>query len=51
MPVLPQWLAKPSVVQRDIKQNLVSIHDVPGLHPRLAKKLEANKVQSFFPGS
>ncbi|KAM5192563.1 ATP-dependent RNA helicase DDX51 [Mantella aurantiaca] len=49
LPVLPQWLAKPSVVHREIKQNLVPIQDVPGLHPRLAKKLEANKVQSFFP--
>ncbi|XP_072271698.1 ATP-dependent RNA helicase DDX51 [Pyxicephalus adspersus] len=49
MPVLPQWLTKPSLVNRDIKQNLVPIHDVSGLHPRLAKKLEANKVQSFFP--
>ncbi|CAI9535392.1 unnamed protein product [Staurois parvus] len=49
MPVLPQWLAKPSLVHREIKQNLVSIHDVPGLHRRLANKLEANKMNSFFP--
>ncbi|XP_073485303.1 ATP-dependent RNA helicase DDX51 [Aquarana catesbeiana] len=49
MPVLPQWLAKPSVVHKEIKQNLVSIPDVPGLHPRLALKLKANKVHSLFP--
>ncbi|XP_069820165.1 ATP-dependent RNA helicase DDX51 [Dendropsophus ebraccatus] len=49
LPVLPQWLAKPNLVQRDIKQNLVSIHDIPGLHPNLLKRLEANKVKSFFP--
>ncbi|XP_068098660.1 ATP-dependent RNA helicase DDX51 [Hyperolius riggenbachi] len=49
MPVLPQWLAKPSLVHKDIKQNLIAIHDVPGLHPKLAKKLEANKVKTFFP--
>ncbi|KAM9330843.1 ATP-dependent RNA helicase DDX51 [Gastrophryne carolinensis] len=49
LPVLPQWLAKPNLVHKDIKQNLVPIHDVHGLHPKLAKKLEANKVTSFFP--
>ncbi|XP_053557945.1 ATP-dependent RNA helicase DDX51 isoform X1 [Bombina bombina] len=49
MPVLPQWLAKPNLVHKDIKQNLVPIQDVPGLHPKILKKLEANKVKSFFP--
>ncbi|KAM3937271.1 ATP-dependent RNA helicase DDX51 [Leptodactylus fuscus] len=49
LPVLPQWLSKPSLVQKDIKQNLVSVHDVPGLDPNIIKKLENNKVKSFFP--
>ncbi|KAM4810367.1 ATP-dependent RNA helicase DDX51 [Rhinophrynus dorsalis] len=49
LPFLPEWLAQPSVVQKDIKHNLVPIHDVPGLHPKILKKLEANKVMSFFP--
>ncbi|KAG9487425.1 hypothetical protein GDO78_007331 [Eleutherodactylus coqui] len=49
LPVLPQWLAKPNLVQKDIKQNLVSIHDVPYLKPNMLKKMEANKVKSFFP--
>ncbi|KAM8961236.1 ATP-dependent RNA helicase DDX51 [Pelodytes ibericus] len=48
-PVLPQWLSQPNLVQRDIKQNLVPIQDVPGLNPKIIKKLEANKVKSFFP--
>uniref|UniRef100_A0A8C5LJH6 ATP-dependent RNA helicase n=1 Tax=Leptobrachium leishanense TaxID=445787 RepID=A0A8C5LJH6_9ANUR len=48
-PVLPHWLSQPNLVQRDIKQNLVPIEDVPGLHSKLVKKLEANKVKSFFP--
>ncbi|XP_072001293.1 ATP-dependent RNA helicase DDX51 [Engystomops pustulosus] len=49
LPFLPLWLAKPSLVQKDIKQNLVSIHDVPGIDPNIKKRLEANNVKSFFP--
>ncbi|KAG8455874.1 hypothetical protein GDO86_001895 [Hymenochirus boettgeri] len=49
LPVLPQWLAQPSLVQNNIKQNLVSIYDVPGLHPKILKKLEANNIKTFFP--
>ncbi|XP_056387180.1 ATP-dependent RNA helicase DDX51 [Hyla sarda] len=49
LPVLPQWLAKPNLVHKDIKQNLVSIHDIPGLGPNILKRLQANKVKMFFP--
>ncbi|KAG8597199.1 hypothetical protein GDO81_002189 [Engystomops pustulosus] len=49
LPFLPLWLAKPSLVQKDIKQNLVSIHDVPCIDPNIKKRLEANNVKSFFP--
>ncbi|KAM4053682.1 ATP-dependent RNA helicase DDX51 [Anomaloglossus baeobatrachus] len=49
LPVLPQWLAKPNLVQKDIRQNLISIHDIPCLAPRMLKRLETNKVKSFFP--
>ncbi|XP_069475999.1 ATP-dependent RNA helicase DDX51 [Ambystoma mexicanum] len=47
--VLPHWLSHPSLIQKDIKQHLVPIHDVPGIHPKLLKKLQANQIQSFFP--
>lgn len=47
--VLPQWLAQPDVIQRDIKNNLIPISEVPGICPTLLKKLEANGIQSFFP--
>uniref|UniRef100_H3ASF2 ATP-dependent RNA helicase n=1 Tax=Latimeria chalumnae TaxID=7897 RepID=H3ASF2_LATCH len=47
--VLPHWLAQPKLVHKDIKQNLVLIHQVPGIHPRLLKKLEGNGIRSFFP--
>ncbi|XP_076209298.1 ATP-dependent RNA helicase DDX51 [Aptenodytes patagonicus] len=48
-PFLPQWLAQPKLVQKRIKDNLVPIRDVPGIHPRLLKKLQMNGIESFFP--
>lgn len=48
--VLPHWLAKPDMVQRDISQNLVPISEVHGICPHLLKKLESNRIQHFFPG-
>ncbi|KFW71900.1 ATP-dependent RNA helicase DDX51, partial [Pygoscelis adeliae] len=50
-PFLPQWLAQPKLVQKRIKDNLVPIRDVPGIHPRLLKKLQMNGIESFFPGT
>uniref|UniRef100_A0A3B3QH71 ATP-dependent RNA helicase n=1 Tax=Paramormyrops kingsleyae TaxID=1676925 RepID=A0A3B3QH71_9TELE len=47
--VLPQWLAKPDMVQRDISQNLVPISEVQGICPHLLKKLDSNGIQHFFP--
>ncbi|XP_035291618.1 ATP-dependent RNA helicase DDX51 isoform X1 [Anguilla anguilla] len=47
--VLPQWLAQPDVVQKDIKKNLVPVVDIPGICPRLLKKLETNGIKHFFP--
>ncbi|KAK2522953.1 Ddx51 [Columba guinea] len=48
-PFLPQWLAQPKLVQKRIKDNLVPVGDIPGIHPRLLKKLQMNGIQSFFP--
>ncbi|XP_078082930.1 ATP-dependent RNA helicase DDX51 [Mustelus asterias] len=47
--VLPQWLAKPMLVSKDIKQNLKVIEDVPGIDQKLLQKLRANGIHSFFP--
>ncbi|XP_043102111.1 LOW QUALITY PROTEIN: ATP-dependent RNA helicase DDX51-like [Puntigrus tetrazona] len=47
--VLPQWLARPDVIQRDIKSNLIPMTEVPGICPTLLKKLETNGIKSFFP--
>ncbi|KAI2661276.1 ATP-dependent RNA helicase DDX51 [Labeo rohita] len=47
--VLPQWLAQPDVIQRDITNNLIPVSEVPGICPTLLKKLEMNGIQSFFP--
>ncbi|NXA53613.1 DDX51 helicase, partial [Nothocercus julius] len=48
-PFLPQWLAQPKLVQKRIKENLIPIRDVPGIHPKLLKKLQMNGIESFFP--
>uniref|UniRef100_A0A8C9EMT6 ATP-dependent RNA helicase n=1 Tax=Pavo cristatus TaxID=9049 RepID=A0A8C9EMT6_PAVCR len=48
-PFLPHWLAQPKLVQKRIKENLIPIRDVPGIHPRLLKKLQMNGIESFFP--
>ncbi|XP_031721902.1 ATP-dependent RNA helicase DDX51 isoform X1 [Anarrhichthys ocellatus] len=47
--VLPQWLAQPDVIHRDIKSNLVPISDLPGLSALLVKKLQNNGIQQLFP--
>lgn len=47
--VLPQWLAQPDVIHRDIKSNLVPISDIPGLCAQLVKKLQSNGIQHLFP--
>lgn len=47
--VLPQWLAEPDVIHRDIKCNLVPISSASGVSTQLLKKLEANGIQHFFP--
>uniref|UniRef100_A0A8C8RWA7 ATP-dependent RNA helicase n=1 Tax=Pelusios castaneus TaxID=367368 RepID=A0A8C8RWA7_9SAUR len=48
-PILPQWLAQPKLVHKRIKENLIPIQDVPGIHPKLLKKLQMNGIASFFP--
>ncbi|XP_068433246.1 ATP-dependent RNA helicase DDX51 [Clinocottus analis] len=47
--VLPQWLAQPDVIHRDIKSNLVPVSDIPGLSAPLVKKLQNNAIQHLFP--
>ncbi|XP_070705561.1 ATP-dependent RNA helicase DDX51 [Pempheris klunzingeri] len=47
--VLPQWLAQPDAILKDIKSNLVPISDVPGLSAQLVKKLQTNGIQHLFP--
>ncbi|XP_028996969.1 ATP-dependent RNA helicase DDX51 isoform X2 [Betta splendens] len=47
--VLPQWLAQPDVIHKDIKSNLVPIASITGLAPQLIRKLQNNGIQHFFP--
>ncbi|XP_037533461.1 ATP-dependent RNA helicase DDX51 [Nematolebias whitei] len=47
--VLPQWLAEPDFIHRDIKSNLVPVSAISGVCAQLLKKLESNGIQHFFP--
>ncbi|KAK5903995.1 hypothetical protein CgunFtcFv8_007727 [Champsocephalus gunnari] len=47
--VLPQWLAQPDVIHRDIKGHLVNISEIHGLSALLVKKLQNSGIQNFFP--
>uniref|UniRef100_A0A8C4T408 ATP-dependent RNA helicase n=1 Tax=Erpetoichthys calabaricus TaxID=27687 RepID=A0A8C4T408_ERPCA len=47
--VLPHWLAQPSLVEKDIKSNLIPIEEVPGICPKLLRKLQHHGVKHFFP--
>ncbi|KAM8827118.1 ATP-dependent RNA helicase DDX51 isoform 2-T2 [Synchiropus picturatus] len=47
--VLPQWLAQPDLIQRDIKNNLVPISEVQYLSAQLLSKLRSHGVEHFFP--
>ncbi|KAF3844185.1 hypothetical protein F7725_013526, partial [Dissostichus mawsoni] len=49
--VLPQWLAQPDVIHRDIKGHLVNISEIHGLSALLVKKLQNNGIKNFFPGA
>lgn len=49
--VLPQWLAQPDVIHRDIKSHLAPISDIPGLSAQLVKKLQNTGIHHFFPGN
>ncbi|XP_041832070.1 ATP-dependent RNA helicase DDX51 isoform X2 [Melanotaenia boesemani] len=47
--VLPQWLAEPNVIHKEIKSHLVPISDVPGVCAQMLKNLENNGIHHFFP--
>ncbi|XP_058895655.1 ATP-dependent RNA helicase DDX51 isoform X2 [Kogia breviceps] len=48
-PFLPAWLAEPSCVGKNVTEGLVSIEDIPEVHPDLRKRLRAQGISSYFP--
>uniref|UniRef100_A0A8D0DVS0 ATP-dependent RNA helicase n=1 Tax=Salvator merianae TaxID=96440 RepID=A0A8D0DVS0_SALMN len=48
-PLQPQWLVHPTLVQGRIKEHLIPLQDIPVIHPKLVKKLQANGIESLFP--
>ncbi|XP_037126738.1 ATP-dependent RNA helicase DDX51 isoform X1 [Syngnathus acus] len=47
--VLPDWLAQPNVIPRDLKSKLVPCSNIRGLSVSLLKKLHHHGIQHFFP--
>ncbi|XP_070618598.1 ATP-dependent RNA helicase DDX51 [Erythrolamprus reginae] len=48
-PFVPRWFSRPQQFQRQIRGNLVPLQDVPAIHPKLRKKLQASGIASLFP--
>ncbi|XP_028336498.1 ATP-dependent RNA helicase DDX51, partial [Physeter macrocephalus] len=48
-PFLPAWLAEPSCVGKNVTEGLVSIEDIPEVHPDLRKRLRAQGISFYFP--
>lgn len=48
--MLPQWLAQPDFIQRDIKGHLIPVSNIAGLSSNLINKLHHNGIDHFFPG-
>lgn len=48
--VLPQWLAHPDLIQRDIRGHLVPVGNIAGLCSNLVNKLHHNGIDHLFPG-
>ncbi|XP_057703404.1 ATP-dependent RNA helicase DDX51 isoform X2 [Corythoichthys intestinalis] len=47
--VLPQWLARPDVIPRDMKSKLVPCSEIRELSASLLKKLNSHGIHHFFP--
>lgn len=48
--VLPNWLAKPSVISCDLSTNILPVKDMKGLDRFITDALKKNKIKNFFPG-
>jgi len=47
--VLPNWLAKPSVISCDLSTNILPVKDMKGLDRFITDALKKNKIKNFFP--
>lgn len=48
--ILPNWLAKPSVISCDLSNNKLPIKEMKGLDKFLLGTLKKNKIHHLFPG-
>lgn len=49
--VLPEWLAKPTIISVDLKHLEVPIDGIPELDSAFVKKLRNKGCTHFFPGN
>jgi ATP-dependent RNA helicase DDX51/DBP6 len=49
--ILPNWLAKPSIISCDLSNNKLPIREVKGLDKFLLETLKKNKIHHLFPGT
>ena len=47
--ILPNWLAKPSIISCDLSLNALPTKDMTGLHKFIQDALRRNKIKKFFP--
>jgi len=47
--ILPNWLAKPSIISCDLSSNALPVKDMAGLHKFIQDALRRNKIKNFFP--
>jgi ATP-dependent RNA helicase DDX51/DBP6 len=46
---LPDWLAKPHIVDTDLSSNLLPVDELEGLSTHIQSRLHELKIKSFFP--
>lgn len=47
--VLPDWLAKPTIINSDLSSNLIPVEKIPYLSAHIIKKLHQHDINHLFP--
>ena len=47
--VLPDWLAKPTIINSDFSSNMTPVDKIPYLDPHIVRKLQQQNINHLFP--